>query len=114
MLLYFVKFRPLKETQDNSFEIFNEFVIMLLNYSIWVFTDFQRDGEVKFQIGWLYSGAIILTVLVNFYPFLKELKSKIKSKKYKKVKKQETFTSFTSQHVQLMDATFADNQVIAV
>lgn len=70
MALYILRKQPFEEKFINNAEIFNESVILFLTYILWAFSDYQDNGRVKFDFGWLYSTAIVFCVFVNILLFL--------------------------------------------
>ena len=64
------------------------------------FTDYESNGEFKYQVGWFMTGLMILTTLTNvscmIYTLISVLKEKVKStfnnwQKQKKTKKCQEF-----------------------
>lgn len=90
ILLHLINSKPYLISSLNKLELFNESCILLISYTMFVFTDFQEDPGVKFEFGWLFCGAILTTLFVNistlvYQSVIKPLK-KIRKKKSKLLK----------------------------
>ena len=67
----------------NYIEITNEISLLIGSYMLVEFTDYESNGEFKYQVGWFMTGLMILTTLTNvscmIYTLISVLKEKVKS-----------------------------------
>ena len=58
-------FKVFKEKSRNRSELLNEEFTYLIMYCVFVFTDFVPSVEVKFFLGYLFSGFILIHLVLN-------------------------------------------------
>jgi len=65
LILYLIEVKPYNESFMNMMEVFNEFTILFLIYLTWCFSDLLDSVEVKWTVGFLYSGIIFFSLAAN-------------------------------------------------
>lgn len=65
MLIYNGYYKPFSSRFRNRVEVTNEVFITLATFHFMLFTDFTRDVETQFKIGWGLSALIILHIVFN-------------------------------------------------
>ena len=80
--------KPFALPQVNTVELINETLTLLTTYSLFLFTDFVPDAQVRYTMGWAVIFLTLMLVVTNLYVILHKtvktvsLKGKIKYKKY--------------------------------
>lgn len=72
-MIYVAYYKPFKKSLDNKKEIFNEVCILLVAYTLFIFTDFQMDIIIKSNVGYLLICIVVLNIVVNGYFIFREL-----------------------------------------
>jgi ABC-type dipeptide/oligopeptide/nickel transport system permease subunit len=67
-----------------ALEIFNEFLLLIVNYHLLTFTVFNLEPMRRFMMGWSFLGALAVIVIVNIAYVIHGQILKIKRKKYLK------------------------------
>jgi len=63
--------KPYRENLINQIEFVNEFLILSLSCLLWAFSDFQAEGRVRYDIGWVYFSLLAVTFIGNILVYLK-------------------------------------------
>jgi hypothetical protein len=64
-LIYYAGSMPHIEKSRCYIEIFNEIMIMIINYHMVSFSEFNLDVDMQFNMGYSLIGFIFLVVFVN-------------------------------------------------
>lgn len=80
-LIYFASQRPHKDRHRAQIETFNEVMIMITNYHMVCFSNFNPEMEAQFAMGYSFITCILLVVIVNILAMAKETISNIKASK---------------------------------
>lgn len=64
-LCYVLKVKPFLEKFDYYTEIFNEFCILVISYTLIAFTPINDSAVIKYNCGWLFIAVFVLNVCVN-------------------------------------------------
>ena len=72
------------DRRENRIEIFNNFIILVLSYCLFCFTDFVPDANGRYSMGYVMAALTILNIIINLFfvgqgPFRK-LKLRCKQK----------------------------------
>ena len=85
MLAYLGLVKPFEVPIFNKLEMFNEFSIVIVNYHLYLFTNFLPDPIIQFNVGWSLLAVTVGNIIVNMsvigyhgYHSIKALISKIK------------------------------------
>lgn len=70
MLKFLIQVKPLDSPFLNGMELFNETILIVCFYFIIFFTDIIGDDELRYQLGWIYIGIIVINITVNFSAML--------------------------------------------
>ena len=65
MLQYLVSVQPMRGRIFNWIQIFNEFVLLILAGSLFMFTDFVQEASYRYDFGYFFLGFIAFNVAVN-------------------------------------------------
>jgi len=78
----------------NFVTIFNEYMLLLLSYFVFLFSGYVPDAEIRYFFGWVYIGLLVFLIVVNLvaigyknyrwfmrYRELKELKKNVESQR---------------------------------
>ena len=57
--------RPYEMTTQNRMEMFDEIMIMLNCYFLFMFTEYMPDRELRYTLGWVNIGFLATLLLVN-------------------------------------------------
>ena len=117
IIMYQGMVRPYDLKMQNRLEMFNEVMIMLNCYFLFLFSEFLPDPEVRYQMGWVNIGMLSIMILVNttiiifnkcksMYKFAKL--NKIKRKNMKKAKLAKALRE--SKYLEDLMATKKDNE----
>lgn len=93
-MMYLIGVKPFENPKINYIEIFNESVVLIVSYHLFLFTDYIDGDELSTYVGYSIIGATLLTIAVNMVVMLLESLGKFKfickkiCEKYKKVKVQ--------------------------
>lgn len=63
--MYLGYFTPYESQKMNLNEGFNELCVLLSGYTLIVFTDFERDLDVRHTFGYILIGVILMNFAVN-------------------------------------------------
>ena len=74
-LIYVAYFRPFESNFDNNKEIFNEICILIVSYSLFIFTDFSMEIDLKNNFGYILISIVIVNILVNGFFIVKTILS---------------------------------------
>jgi len=58
---------PMTDRLNNFIYFFNEGVLLLFSYYIFLFSDYSLTAERKYSFGYLYLGVLALSFFVNFF-----------------------------------------------
>lgn len=64
-VMFYAGLRPHEDPRRVRLEIFNECMLMLLNYHFVIFSNFNLDNESKYTMGKVYLVIVALTIFVN-------------------------------------------------
>ncbi len=64
-LIYLISVKPLEEPSANHMEIFNEGMILGVNYHLFLFHFFAEDPDSAYNVGWSCIGITLIMMLVN-------------------------------------------------
>ncbi len=64
-LIYLVAVNPMEEPSANHMEIFNEAMILGVNYHLFLFHFFADDPDSAYNVGWSCIGITMIMMLVN-------------------------------------------------
>eukprot|EP00347_Sterkiella_histriomuscorum_P023597 403334047 len=67
IIIYLLKVKPLKTNWQNKVELFNEFNFLLINYSMYTFTEINDDPQVQINVGWVMVLILGLLFTVNLF-----------------------------------------------
>lgn len=94
-LVYFlVSVSPYDDPLLNGMEIFNEVTLLALAYFMFLFSDFVPDAEVRYTLGWVFSGTIAFNLGVNWTVLMSRMLKQIarwirlKYRNFKRAKKE--------------------------
>ena len=91
---YLIYFYPMESLFANRIEIFGELINLVLMYHMLLFTDFVQDVNVRYWIGYLFIGFMLVFISVHLYFMLVETVQNAKrSLKNKCCKKKEKYSS---------------------
>ena len=65
MLIYIAHTKSLISRMENYMELFNEFCVMCCTIHINFFTDFMKDEEIKYKLGWQMIVIIFFNIAIN-------------------------------------------------
>ncbi len=65
MLQHLVSVQPMRGRIFNWIQIFNEFVLLILAGSLFMFTDFVQEASYRYVFGYFFLGFIAFNVVVN-------------------------------------------------
>ena len=68
--LLFITLKPYKERKEAKNEIWNEIAILLMNYTLLLFSEDYVDALVRETIGFEVIGFTSLLIFLNFVPVL--------------------------------------------
>ena len=92
MMCWLISVKPFDETYKNYLETINEFLVIMLSYFGFLFTDYVPSPVIRFYFGYFYLGILCFGMLVNVgllgYTSILDLIKFLKSWKNKKVMKQ--------------------------
>ena len=74
-LIYVAYFRPFENRFDNNKEIFNEICILIVSYSLFIFTDFSMEIQLKNDFGYILISIVIVNIIVNGFFIVKTIVS---------------------------------------
>ena len=57
---------PYDTRVQNFLSIFNETIILLASYELFLFTEFVLDDERRYEQGWVFLSLIMFSVAINF------------------------------------------------
>ena len=107
-LVYLFKYKPFKETFAQRIEEFNEVGNLVLLITMTSFTDYVSDNQVKYNLGFVYIGAIIIYLSVHLYFIGKDAFLNVKGYcKNKCSKKEQVKNGQMPQEIQLGDKSTA-------
>ena len=65
MMMFLIFVKPFDSKVVNYIEIFNEICILLCIYCMIVYTDFNLDKDIKWNVGWVICAVVALNIIVN-------------------------------------------------
>ena len=88
MILFIIETKPFEENRINKQEIFNEIMVLLSGYVMFLYTEFVPDYETTYLIGWFHVGLILVVLMGNIGIMcsinMKECKHNCKKSAHKK------------------------------
>ena len=69
-LIYLVIFKPMIGKIDFLFEVYNETMIYFITVFSYTFSDYLDDPILRYEIGFLLVGFVLLTMLLNWISLL--------------------------------------------
>ena len=81
--MYLVYYRPLGDKIANSVEVLSEIITLMLMYHLLLFTDFVPDPEVRYMIGYPFTGlmGIFITVQLIFLLYITLVNLRVRLRK---------------------------------
>ena len=77
MLAYFVCVLPMEDKLNNMIQIFNELAVLICIWSMFLFTNYVGDPEVRYQMGQKVLYFVALNMIINLVVLLLVLMRKI-------------------------------------
>lgn len=71
MLIYLGNFLPFTSKELNVLELFNEITILVVGYHLLTFSPLVPEAEVRYKMGFVCSGVVLLNVAVNLTMLVK-------------------------------------------
>jgi len=65
MLTWLIQFKPFDTGYKNKLECFNEFIVLVMSYIDFLFTDYVDNPVSRYTFGYFYIGIIAFGLLVN-------------------------------------------------
>ena len=65
MIKFFFDKSPMVSKQQNILEIMNESNLLFFNYSMLLFTDFIPSVEIRYQLGFVFIGIVVIILSIN-------------------------------------------------
>jgi len=65
MLSWYITVKPLDTKSKNYLEMTNEFLILILGYFGFLFTDYVADPVLRYRFGYFYIGLLATGLLIN-------------------------------------------------
>ena len=93
MLIYMLHVRPFEDNSLNRQELFNEILVLLANYILYLNTEFVDDLGTIYAIGWTTIGIILFNLVVNLGFMFKAVSLSIKLKCKKKANKKKAIAN---------------------
>lgn len=78
MFAYVVRVRPLETTRANRIEIMNEVTMILLAHTMFLFSDYVKDRERVYDIGWVYTTTSTINITIHLVVILSNTTSNVK------------------------------------
>ena len=66
-IIYLLWFMPFEETLVNLLEVMNEITTILMLYVMLTFSDWVPSPELRYQLGWIFIGVLVLNTVVHIY-----------------------------------------------
>ena len=79
LLGYYITVLPMVDGLQNFIQIFNEAIVTLAVVSVFLFTDYVDDPEVKYQFGFYFTGVVGFNVGINIIVLITNIILKIKN-----------------------------------
>jgi len=73
MMMFQGQFMPYITRAQNRMELFNESLVLMSSYHLFLFGDFVRDADTFYKIGYSLVFIIFLCVIINFGTILIDL-----------------------------------------
>ena len=67
MIIYLAKVKPFESRLLNRVEIFNECIVLIASYHLFMFTKFTSDPDTQYQVGWSMIGFALLCIASNMF-----------------------------------------------
>ena len=84
---YLIYFYPMEDYFTNRMEIFGEITNLFLMYHVLLFTDFVRDVQLRYAIGFSFIGFMAIFIVVHLFLMLKDTLQKCRDSARRKQKK---------------------------
>ena len=85
---YTLESEPFTDNLSNFQEVYNDYMVSIVSYSLLVFSDFVPDKKVQYKFGWVVCVLIGVQVATNMciiiFGLVKTLINRYKLKKIKK------------------------------
>jgi len=62
----------------NAIEIFNELTLLICSYFMFLFTDFIKDAEFRYHLGWYFIRVIIFNIICKLGVLIMKIVQAIK------------------------------------
>ena len=64
-IIIYCSVRPHSSRSKRRIEVFNEMMLLIASYHLFIFSGFAHDQEAQFLVGFSFTAIIILTLFVN-------------------------------------------------
>ena len=81
VLMFFIGNRPMKYASFNNVEIMNETLVLISTYFMFVFSDWIKDVEIRYEVGFYLMYVISVLALINTIIIVREMCRGIKKEK---------------------------------
>jgi hypothetical protein len=93
---------PFQRASQNKRELVNEFLVVMITDTLFLFTEFCPDLDLKYKMGWVYILFMVLCIIYNGYYVLGSIWSSISEVKcFKKKKQRHLFIIGNNQQIHL-------------
>lgn len=65
MIIYLSTVKPFESRFLNRLEIFNECIVLIASYHLFIFTKFTSDPNTQYQVGWSFIGFALICIASN-------------------------------------------------
>ena len=86
-LIYVGMAQPMLTKQKNNLELFNEWMICMITYPCFCFSDALPDQENQFSVGWVLALCFSIQILGNIRVFLMEALDKMRMNIVRKIRR---------------------------
>lgn len=83
MICYVVTFKPMTTTRKNNYEIFNEVILYLCTFLLFLQTEFIPGVTYRYDFGWVLCSLVIFYILAHLVGFVFPIHSYIARKFFK-------------------------------
>lgn len=77
IIIYNGLVEPFNKRSINKKEMVNEFFIVMITDTLFIFTDFCDALELKYNVGWAYVFIMVITIFFNSYFILLSISKSI-------------------------------------
>lgn len=91
VVVYTSSVQPFIDDSDDILDIFNEFTIMTLCYFCVTYTQFVPETELKYSIGWIAIGIVLINLIGNIGFIVAKTVLTVVGKFCKKKKEKQSF-----------------------